>query len=189
MELERRRGEFSRFFPIDQLGSEPQEVSVSATAEERAALAQRFSLLAVDELSARLRLARVRGGGVVRLQGSLDAEIVQSCVVTLEPIRSRLAEEFGIDFIPPAEAADAREVELHPFEEESEPLTGDGIDLGEVVAEQMGLSLNPYPRRPGVSIADYAELPLGRGVTMSTEEAPPPTEAEHPFAALRRLKK
>jgi hypothetical protein len=56
-------------------------------------------------------------------------------------------------------------------------MADDTIDLGEVVVEQLALTLDPYPRAPG-AVFDPAALP--------GYEAP---EAEvSPFAALVKLK-
>ena len=38
-----------------------------------------------------------------------------------------------------------------------DPLTGDNVDLGAVVAEFFALALDPYPRKPGAAFADAAE--------------------------------
>jgi len=42
------------------------------------------------------------------------------------------------------------EVEIDPTDDEPEPLLGETLDIGEVVAEQFGLALDPYPRKTGV---------------------------------------
>ena len=51
--LPRAVTEFSRPFRIDTLGAEPRPVEIEAEPEERAALARRFGLVAIDRLERR----------------------------------------------------------------------------------------------------------------------------------------
>ncbi len=158
--------EFSRPVAVDRLPPGETVHEISATAEERAALAQRFSLLALDRFEARVRLARL-GGGLIRLEAELSADVVQECVVTLAPVASRVEDRFTLLF---GEAQDeAAEVTLSGEAELVEPLAGGVIDIGEAVAQQLSLAIDPFPRAPGV-------------------EEPPQADAgakpDSPFAAL-----
>ncbi len=168
--------EFSRCCSLADLGVDERTVEIAASAAERAALASRFGLVALDALAARLRLKRL-AGGAVRLDARFTARVVQSCVVTLEPVGGALDECFEVLFV--AAGAEAAEVDVAAEGEAApEPLSGDSIDLGEVVAEHLGLALDPYPRRPGVV---FEGLDAGcRGATAG------PTDS--PFAALQSLK-
>jgi uncharacterized metal-binding protein YceD (DUF177 family) len=74
--------------------------------------------------------------------------VVQECVVTLEPVAQRVAEEIAFRLLPAGrEAADGPD-DLDEIETED-----DVADLGEAVAEQLALALDAYPRAAG------AELP------------------------------
>jgi uncharacterized metal-binding protein YceD (DUF177 family) len=124
-------------------------------------------LPAIGALSCRFRLQPL-APGVVRAEGMLQARIVQTCVVTLEPFESDLAEAFAVRFVPEAEVAE--EID---FEAEDEiPYAGAAIDLGEAAAEQLALALDPYPRKPGVALPAH--------------EA---GEQDGAFAALSRLRR
>ena len=63
-----------------------------------------------------------------------------------------------------------------------EPLTGNMLDVGEIVAEQLSLTADPYPRRPGIKLEDVMPKPKGVG----RRSAPEPRR--HPFAGLAALK-
>src|SRR5262245_38412749 len=89
--------EFSRPIAADQIGPQETEREISANEAERAALAERFDLLALDRLTARLRLRR-GGAALVHVQGRFEADVVQACVVALEPVRAQLSEEFTLAF-------------------------------------------------------------------------------------------
>lgn len=164
--------EFSR--PI-RLTPEPREVVLDATAAERAALAARFGILGIHALAARLRL-RPEPGGTVRARGTLSAEVEQACVVTLEPVRQRVEADLDLRILGDGETP-ADEDPDSPDEIESQ---GGAVDLGEAVAEQLALALDPYPRAEG------AELP-----EFDPPEPPEPTPPErpNPFAGLAKLRR
>jgi uncharacterized metal-binding protein YceD (DUF177 family) len=115
---------------------------IAADAREREALAARFSLLALDRLEAEVRVRRL-AGGLVRLSATFAAEVVQACVITLEPVADRIAEEFTLLY---GETEAAREIVLDGEDETVEPLEGSTIDIGEAVAQQLSLALDPFPR-------------------------------------------
>jgi uncharacterized metal-binding protein YceD (DUF177 family) len=172
--------EFSRPFDLEGLGQAGQKVVLEARPEERAALARRFGLLALDALGATLELTQ-RGGGIVEVAGSLKASVEQRSVVSLEPFRSEVEAEFQQRYVLGDEAAEAEE-EFESGSGDAPELLGDAvIDLGEIVAEELALSLDPYPRRPGENLERSFFGPPGA--------EPEDEERENPFAALARLKK
>jgi len=140
--------EFSR--PVEAPRTRGREAShrIDAKPSERQALARRFGLLTLDRLEAEVRLT-LGAGGVVRLEASFAADIVQECVVTLEPVPGAIAEEFTLLFAAPQ---DKRTLVLDSDEESVEPLADGRIDIGEAVAQQLSLALDPYPRVPGASL-------------------------------------
>jgi uncharacterized metal-binding protein YceD (DUF177 family) len=164
------RPEFSR---LVRLGPESRELVLEADAAERAALAERFAILGIDSLVARLRL-QPEPGGAVRARGQLSAAVEQACVVTLEPVAQRVEAALDLRILPDGEEP-ADDDPDSPDEIESE---GGQVDLGEVVAEQLALALDPYPRAEG---AVLPELDAG----------PPEAEAPshpNPFGKLARLR-
>jgi hypothetical protein len=146
--------------------------AIEASEGERAALARRFGLQAIGRLVAEAGLTRL-AGAAVRLDATLEADVVQSCVVTLDPVPARVADEFTVVYTPDLDPAE--QVELTAEEEDVERLEGDTIDIGEAVAQQLSLALDPYPHAPGAALPDEA---TGAG-----------DPAEHPFAALAKLKR
>ncbi|MDP6788771.1 MAG: DUF177 domain-containing protein [Rhodospirillales bacterium] len=170
--------EFSRPVVITDLTGG--EIRVDAKADERAALARRLGLLALDSLDATIHLAAKEGGGV-RLRGTLRAKVTQSCVVTLEPLHSTVKATFERHYAPAEKTGTAAEEDLAlDGEEPPEPLLGDTIDLGEAVAEQLALEIDPFPRSPGATFNGYVSDKADSG----GEAAP-----SGPFAALAEFKK
>jgi uncharacterized metal-binding protein YceD (DUF177 family) len=170
--------EFSRPVAADQIGTQETEREIVANEIERARLAERFGLLALDRLAATLQLKRSRSG-VIRVTGRFEAEVVQACVVTLEPVPARVSESFAVAF-GPSTVAPAGEVVIVDLDEDdpAEELVDDRIDLGEVVAQQLAVALDPYPRAPGVD--DRFRAADGDGADGGAEPSP--------FAALERLR-
>lgn len=140
--------EFSR--PIDIAALPPGETvrAIAATAAERAALARRFSLIALDRLEARVTISRM-AGGLLRLAADLSADVVQECVVTLEPVASRVEDRFTLLY--GESQGEAGERVLSGEAELVEPVSGGVVDIGETVAQQLSLALDPYPRAPGAT--------------------------------------
>jgi uncharacterized metal-binding protein YceD (DUF177 family) len=165
--------EFSRFIEADSVGAKPIERDISANAEERAALAERFDLVAINRLEADFTLRRA-GNGVIHVKGRVQGDVVQSCVLTLEPVPARIEEAFAADFAAEAgRSADDEEIDFEAADP-PEPIRNGHIDLGELAAEQLFLALDPYPRAPG------AELPQGS----APEE--PAAAPVNPFSILKK---
>ncbi|TGX54713.1 DUF177 domain-containing protein [Sphingomonas gei] len=158
--------EFTRPHRLDQLGVGETAVEIEATPDERAALARRFDLVAIDRLAARFALVRDAIG--VRASGHLSAAVTQSCGVTGDPLPAEIKEDFAIRFRPePAQDESHDDIELDEEEMDVVFYTGSALDLGEAAAETLALSLDPFPRSPGA-----AEILRQAGV-ISEEEAVP----------------
>jgi uncharacterized metal-binding protein YceD (DUF177 family) len=165
--------EFSRAYRLDTLGDMPRVVTIEANEAERAALAKRFGLIALDELTATAEL--MREGDIVTASGRLTAHAVQPCVASGEPVPERIAEDFALRFVPDDREPALDEIELS--EGELDELTHDGnlIDLGEAAAQTLALALDPFPRAPD------AEDRLREAGVVGEEDV-------GPFAALKALK-
>lgn len=142
--------EFSRPHRLDQIGAGESKLTVTADAEERAALARRFGLIAIGLLEASYALRRDANG--VRASGHLIADVTQSCIVTEDPVPAHVAEDFDIRFV--AEPVDgAEDLELSAEECDIVFFSGGAIDLGEAAAETLALALDPFPRSAAAETA------------------------------------
>jgi len=173
--------EFSRPVALTDLAGG--EIRIMAETDERAALARRLGLVALDSLHATVCLDPKESGGGVRLRGTLRADVTQACVVTLEPMRSSVEAPFERRYAR-AEGQRPPEPEDIPpdGEEPPEPLVGDTVDLGEAVAEQLALEIEPFPRTPNAAFSGYVSG------TVDTEDAEDGAEPSGPFAALAEIK-
>ena len=140
--------EFSRVVPLARVSTKAQRFEISAEPDERAALARRFGILEVSNLTASVVLMQERQDGLVRLDAEMAAEIVQSCVVSLDPVRESIRETFRITYQPTSAATAASTQFDDPGGDLIEPLDDDILDIGEAVAQQLSLAMNPYPHAP-----------------------------------------
>jgi Large ribosomal RNA subunit accumulation protein YceD len=155
-------------------GPKPSLHQLVADDAERVAIARAYGCLIVERLEADLKINR--RGDQLRIIGKLKADVVQPCVVTLEPVPARIREEVSFAFAPPVSTREARaeEAEDVAYEGEDPPetLIEGEADLGAVLLQFFALALDPYPRK-----ADAA-------LTM-----PEQPDLTHPFAALKGLKR
>jgi uncharacterized metal-binding protein YceD (DUF177 family) len=164
--------EFSRIVRIDQISAHGTELTIEARPEERRALADRFDLVDISSLTATIKLKAIAGGTLFRLSATLKASVIQTCVVSLEPVPEEIDDRFSMTFGGGIEE-DGGEIDLSLDEEDPpEPVVDGGIDIGEAVAEHLALALDPFPRKPGT---EYVA---------PQEPEPEPEKRPSPFAAL-----
>ncbi|MFM9828686.1 MAG: YceD family protein [Sphingomonas sp.] len=139
--------EFSRPQPLDRIGDSARPVTIDANEAERRALADRFGLRAVEALSATCGLHRDAQG--VTVTGMVQAQVVQTCVVTGDAIPVSIEAPLALRFVADDSTATApEEIELSEDALDVIPFTGSAIDLGDAAAETMALALDSFPRGP-----------------------------------------
>jgi len=149
---EREQTEFTRPFVVTGLAEGESRLTIEANSQECERLAQRFMIVSITSLAASLKL-RLNPIGEVDVSGRLTAEVVQTCVVSLELVTALLAESFSLRYAPGArEPIEDRSFGVDD-EQPSEALFDDTVDLGEMVSQQLALALDPFPRVPGAQIA------------------------------------
>lgn len=163
---------------VEDVGPDGLQLQRSATAAERAALARALDIAMVGALHAELQLRASGSSGRYRLTGRIEADVTQSCVVTLEPVLSHVSEEVAVALWPAEEIGPMAEGEHSVLEADiPEPIEHGRIDLGRLVFEHLAAGLDPYPRRPDAAFDGLVQGPRGAG------DAP-----ASPFAALAALK-
>ena len=178
------KSELERIVDLDRMGNKGTAVEIVASDGERAALAKRFGFLGLPAFSARVTVDR-RPGGQVVVEGRLKGRLVQACILSLDPVVQELDDAFRLVFAE--NLADERDPEsgeavLNAQADAPEPLEGNLLDVGEIIAEQLSLTADPYPRRPGMKLDDV--LPKPRGGARKAQ----PEQRRHPFAGLAALK-
>jgi hypothetical protein len=145
-----------------------------ATSAEMAAIAKALDLIALTDLKAEGRIEAL-AGGYFRFKARITAAVVQACVVTLEPVPSRIDEPVRVEFRPGEDyAIDNTNAPDLDAEYDIEPIADGILQTGRIVFEQFAASLDPYPRTPNA--------------TLAKAEAGPKIEKLNPFAVLAVLK-
>ncbi|MGB3723178.1 MAG: DUF177 domain-containing protein [Pacificimonas sp.] len=171
---------FSRTVRLDEIGGGIQR-RIEASEIERAALAKRFDLLSVSELTANFRLESRAAG--IQVSGNIVATAIAPCAVSAEPVPQTIDEEVAVLVVPDVQRSADEEIELSEGELDVVLLQGGKIDLGEIAADSLALALDPYP------LADEETLATARRLLISEEEADARRlagkRAASPFAALQ----
>lgn len=133
----------------------PETLTVTAEKPERAALAERFGVVAIDALTAEIALAP--DGQTIVARGRLRAALIQTCAVSGEDFAAHIDEPLDLRFVPAGSiAASEEEIELVSDGPDEIEFHGDSVDLGEAVAQSLGLAIDPYAEGPGADAARQA---------------------------------
>jgi hypothetical protein len=154
------RSELERLVRVRPLPGEA--VVIEADAAERAALATRFGLPGIDRLRAEVEVEP--RGQAIRARGRLTAAIRQTCAISGEDFPATIEEELDLRFVaqgaldPAVDEEAELEIELEAEDCDEIEYAGDTFDLGEAVAQTLGLAIDPYAEGPG---ADEARRKAG----------------------------
>ena len=169
-------------FDLASLSDRDVEVSLSPSPAERAAMATWLDASTVENLSATVRLSRL-GEDFYEYTAMFAADVVQPCVVSLEPVHSHLTGSVSRQFRVSGKAGgktrkekwpESRSKQISEAEnDELEILPSPILDLAAPILEELSLAIDPYPRAKDAQL----ELP-----------AEAREEAANPFAVLAKLK-
>ena len=120
-----------------------------ATPEQCAKIAKRFEIPAVKNLVAHVN-ARIEDD-LIRVFGHINAKLERVCVVSLDACEEMLDTDFEALF-----QEDVPVIKDGEMEEDVEPIDRGRLDIFEIVAEQVGLNMNPFPHK-GEIRGDYIE--------------------------------
>jgi uncharacterized metal-binding protein YceD (DUF177 family) len=171
----------SRPVDVGMIGGSGLFEKIAATEAERAALKSELGLVALSDLHAELEVTEDRKG-IIRVEGHVVADIVQNCIVSLEPVPQHIDEPVSLRFVPEGSGAAPQpiragaEIRVDPDEDDPpETFTGSTIDLGPVMVEHFVLGIDPYPRASGATLPEAGiDAPKGSD--------------DSPFAALAKLR-
>lgn len=166
-----------RIYELGKLSEAGDEVLIKASGDDLTRLAQWADLLGVERFEGAVSLRKISPTRFA-YDAVLTVDIVQACVVTLDPVRSHIAHSFAreLHYTPPLKRHEdiAGELMLAAGDDDvPDEITSTRYDLAGPLLEEFVLAIDPYPRAPGVAF-----------------EAPADAVAkpESPFAVLKKLK-
>lgn len=164
-----------RVAKLSQTGPTP--FSVTPDKAEHTRIAEELCVAQLRKLSFKGSVRPI-GEAAWQVDATLGATVVQSCVITLEPVTTRIDAPVTRQFQKNIEIPDVEEFELPA--EDMPDLLGTWIDPNEIMIEALALHIPEYPRAPDAELQNtrFAEA----GVTPMTDD-----DAK-PFAGLAALK-
>jgi hypothetical protein len=165
-----------RFHDLSDIPAAGYETGIVAGSDELKRLAEWAGVEEVSRLSGHVTV-HAQSRTTFVMETEFEADIVQSCVVTLEPVHSHIVRSFmrTLHLSPqihghndkgglvPAASVD---------EDAPDEIESLRYDLAAPLREEFALAIDPYPRAPGVEF----ETPDDRDAS------------EKPFAALEKLR-
>lgn len=167
--------EFSHWIDPRKIDAGP--IVLEPNEAEREALAKRFALVSIASLNATIELEPKPVG--VLATGTLDADIIQSCAISGDDLPVSIHEAITLKFVPEqAREPSEEEIELDADELDEIEFAGERFDLGEAVAQTLGLAIDPYLEGPNADAVREA-----KGITSDDAPSGPLAEA---LAALKK---
>lgn len=174
--------EFSYNVNIKDVSTKEKHFKLVANQEECDNLAKRFDLVALKDFHADLEMKDEGKNHGIKLIGKLFAVAHQSLSFSDDISEVIVDETINIRFLPEDKITPELDEEnlMTLDSEDLEPMPEDRFDLGELMAQYLGLSVDPYLS------ADFilSEEDLGPNVSLNEPELTKP----NPFAVLAGLK-
>ncbi|WP_292230058.1 DUF177 domain-containing protein [Brevundimonas sp.] len=160
---------YSETVRVNQIGAGLSR-TLEPDADARKRIARALDLQGLEDFVVDLSVTPTPSTSEWTLKGRVTAHAVQTCGLTLEPLPVDVDRRFSIQLIEAA-PQETDEIEVTLDEEDADLIEDGKIDLGQYAVEQLALSLDPFPRKPGAEFVQPEE----------------PNEIS-PFAALKALK-
>lgn len=159
MENSASGGASSGILPVENITTRVLQVIVRPTEAQRAELAERFGLHAITGFEASFNVRR-RKDGLVEVVGKLTSAVEQLSVSTLEPVAQEISEPI-LELFSEEQPENKKELDFDPLGETPEPIENGQLDLLDLAAQTLAVSLNPYPRDLGKSSDDALVYSVG----------------------------
>ncbi len=182
---------WSYLIKAEDIEKTPFRMSLSADQAARDSLVTFFDLISMESFTADISVSREHGGFLLHVKGTLCADIVQSCVVSGEPVPVRIEEPFEAFYSDPKQAVSFAKAKNEIYvsygfietpvlneKEDPEPIVNGQIDVADLACQYLSLSIDPYPHAPDIKYEKGDDEP----------RATPSHIRQNPFQALKALK-
>lgn len=157
--------------------SGPTEVLIEPDVSALAEMAEHLGLAQLRKLKFSGHLTPV-GREDWQLSAHLGATVVQPCVVSLEPVTTRIEQKVTRHYLH--DFAEPEEAEAEMPEDDTDEALPERLDLQAVMLEALALALPDFPRAEGVDLGALEAAPPGA--------APFEEAKENPFSVLAQIK-
>ncbi|WP_309627338.1 DUF177 domain-containing protein [Brevundimonas sp.] len=144
---------FSEVVRINEIGAGLERHLVPDEAA-RKRIIKALDLASLSTFEADLRVTPGRVGWT--LTGRVMATLEQTCGITLDPLPVEIDERFSVDLVEAVEP-EPDEIEVTLDDDAPDVIEDGRIDLGQYAVEQLALTLDPFPRKPGAEFVQPAE--------------------------------
>lgn len=158
---------------VREIAGQPLDATREADQGERAAVAAHLDLLSCEKFKVDYSLHPLDRGRAA-LSGRWQADITQACVITLEPVASKLNGTFALEIWPAGDLPAVGEHAVDDLADEPEAIENGIIDVGRIVLECLADLVDPYPRKPGANFSWTDEKAASAG-------------SDNPFAKLKNF--
>ncbi|MGC9954679.1 MAG: YceD family protein [Rhizomicrobium sp.] len=168
-----RAAPIRHFFDLGDLSQAGSRIEIVANGDDLARLAHWAGVDMVHAFGAQVELSRLSRTRF-SFEAEMEADIVQSCVVTLDPVAVHIGKHVTRELhFSPHPRAESGELTLSAGDEDvPEEIASLDYDLAAPLLEEFLLAIDPYPRKEGVTFEPPAQ------------KAEP---SQSPFAVLKRL--
>ncbi|OCX60960.1 hypothetical protein BFP70_15925 [Thioclava sp. SK-1] len=157
-------------------GRKPYRFDIAPDAQALIAIAEWADIPKVEKLRLKGEITP-RGKHDMVLTAQIGATVTQECIITLEPVRTRIDEPVTRQYLHDWQPPTGEEAEMP--EDDTQEALPEEIDLAAVALEALELSLPLYPRKDGAE--------LSQTVVAADGVKPMTDEDTKPFANLRDL--
>lgn len=132
---------------------------------ERTAFAEDMEVRAVNQINANLIVKPIREGRGISVIGEIRAEILQNCVVTLNPVQENVQEKLHLRYLQeadmpvPVTEEEGAFINIRDSDFDIEPLVNKEVNLYEIIRETLLLNLTPFPKSKEAETADFNRAP------------------------------
>ncbi len=144
---------FSEIVRINEIGAGLERRLVPDDAA-KARIIKALDLASLSAFEADVKVAPGRVGWT--LTGRVTATLEQVCGISLDPLPVEIDERFSVDLVEAAEP-EPDEIEVTIDDDAPDVIEDGRIDLGQYAVEQLALTLDPFPRKPGAEFVQPEE--------------------------------
>jgi uncharacterized metal-binding protein YceD (DUF177 family) len=145
---------FSHIIDLEQAHLRGRPMSFSASKDQCEHIMEVFDLLDLKSFTVQTHINQLINK-TYEVNGSLNAVVVQSSVVSCEPVTTSISEQFTVMLMPSQKRLDEYE-ESHP-DDDCDVFVAGEYDIGNLALEYLSLSLPTNPKLAGES-ADHIEF-------------------------------